>query len=42
MGNLFSTCDLFTELKSRGIWAVDTIRNNRLKCAEKITKLKSY
>ena len=41
MGNLFSTCDLFTELKRREIWAVDTIRNNRLKCVEKITKLKS-
>ena len=40
MDNLFSGLDLFSELKSCGIWAVGTIRNNRLKGAEKIMKSK--
>ena len=40
MDNLFSTCDLFIELRSRGIWAVGTVRNNRLEGAEKVMKSK--
>lgn len=40
MDNLFSSLDLFSELKNNGIWAVGTIRNNRLKGAEKLMKSK--
>ena len=40
MDNLFSTCDLFIELRSRGIWAIGTVRNNRLEGAEKVMKSK--
>ena len=41
MDNLFSTCDLFTELRSRGIWPVGIVHNNRLKGSEKVMKSKN-
>ncbi|XP_047144804.1 piggyBac transposable element-derived protein 3-like [Hydra vulgaris] len=36
MDNLFTSIKLFNTLKDHGIWAVGTIRNNRLHGAEKV------
>ena len=40
MDNLFTSIPLFKHLKSQGIWAIGTIRGNRLKGAEKLLESK--
>lgn len=40
MDNLFTSISLFKELKQKGIWAVGTIRSNRLHGADKTMKSK--
>ena len=40
MDNLFTSILLFKHLKSQGIWAIGTIRGNRLKSAERILESK--
>ena len=40
MDNLFTSINLFNALKQKGIWAVGTIRSNRLHGAEKLMKKK--
>ena len=40
MDNLFTSIRLLKHFKSQGIWAIEAIRGNRLKGAEKLLKSK--